>query len=317
MGAIRWGILGCGDIAHKRVAEAIHLDARSKLVAACRRDATLLQEFCRRFDVQHATTESTDLIRSDDIDSVYVATPVYLHRQNVLDAAAAGKHVLVEKPMALNAAECDEMIAACESAGVTLSVAYYRRFYPVVRRMKELISSGEIGDSLSVNAMCGNPTMFPEDDWRVVLSKGGGGPLMDIGSHRIDLFLDMFGSVTKLKSCVESIASTYESEDSAAVVMRFVGGQIGVLETYFGASDVPDRFSVTCTKGCVLTNSLNAGELHVLSGDKVIVEQHPPHQNLHAPLIADFTESISTGRRPTVTGQQGADVNRVIDMAYA
>ena len=316
MSVIRWGVLGCGDIVQKRVAGAMQLDSRSQLVAACRRTSKKLKEFCDRFDVPHAFNNSADLIESNEIDAVYVATPVFLHRQNVLDAAAAGKHVLVEKPMALDTIECDEMVSACDAAGVTLSVAYYRRFYPIVRRMKELIASGEIGKPVSVAATAGNPTQFEKDNWRVVRSKGGGGPLMDIGSHRIDLFLDLFGPVDHVKSCVESITSDYESEDSAAVVMRFGAGNIGILETYFGASDVSDRFHITCTNGSVFTDPLNGGELLILHNSSVKLEKHPPHDNLHAPLIADFTDAIANGRRPTVTGEQGAEVNRVIDLAY-
>ena len=317
MGPIRWGILGCGDIAEKRVAESIQLDPRSELVAACRRDSQKLAIFCDRFAVPKAFTNSIELIRSDDVDAVYVATPVVLHRQNVLDAAAAaGKHIIVEKPMGLNSADCDEMVAACQNAGVALSVAYYRRFYPIVHRMKQLIDSGELGRPISVSASAGNPRLFPNDDWRVVRSQSGGGPLMDIGSHRIDLFLDLFGDVDHVMSLVESIESNYETEDTAVVAIRFATGKIGILETYFGASDVPDRFAIMCTRGSITTDSLNRGELLVRRNNESNVEQHPPHANLHAPLVADFTNAVLERRSPTVTGVQGADVNRVIDMAY-
>jgi predicted dehydrogenase len=316
MKSIRWGILGCGDIAQKRVAEAIQLDPNSELVAACRRDATKLNEFCARFGVGHAYVDSRDLIESDAIDAVYVATPVYLHRQNVVDAAKAGKHVIVEKPMAMTTTECDEMIRACRDAGVKLSVAYYRRFYPIVHRMKELIASGELGIPLSINASTGNQTQFPKDDWRVVLSQGGGGPLMDIGSHRLDLFLDMFGPVESVKSCIESIASNYEAEDAAALLLKFQSGPIGILQTHFGASNVPDFFAVVCTQGSMFTGSLNGGELRILQDDKITIEQHPPHRNLHAPLIADFSDSLRNDREPMVTSTEGRDVNRVIELAY-
>ena len=124
METIRWGILGCGDIANKRVAEAIQIDPNSELVAACRRDESRLSQFCDQFQVPKAFDNSSDLIACEEIDAVYVATPVHLHLPNVLASAAAKKHVLVEKPMGLNESECQQMIAACEQAGVTLSVAY-------------------------------------------------------------------------------------------------------------------------------------------------------------------------------------------------
>lgn len=313
---IRWGIIGCGDIAQKRVANAIQIDPNSRLVAACRRNKSKLAAFCEQFEVEAAYGSANELFDSDAIDAVYVATPVHLHRGNVIEAANAGKHVLVEKPMAMNVDECNEMIEACQTAGVTLSVAYYRRFYPIVRRMKELIASGELGIPLAIDASAGNQTRFPKDDWRVVLSKGGGGPLMDIGSHRIDLFLDIFGRVESVQACVESIAADYEAEDTAALLLTFKSGRLGILQTHFGATDVPDFFGIVCTKGSIFTGSLNDGELHIRRGGAITVEQHAPHSNLHAPLIADFSDAIINERQPTVTGTEGRDVNHVIELAY-
>jgi predicted dehydrogenase len=139
---VRWGLLGCGDIARKRVARAINDDPHSRLVGACRRDPSRLQAFCSAFGVERAYTRDADLLADPDLDAVYIATPVHLHLPQTLAAAAAGKHVLVEKPMALSVAECDRMIEACQRHGVLLGIAYYRRFYPVVDRIKQAVAAG-------------------------------------------------------------------------------------------------------------------------------------------------------------------------------
>src|SRR3954453_20375818 len=136
---VRWGLLGCGDIARKRVAGAIIDDPTSRLVAAGRRDPDRLGEFCQAFGVERGYTSDAELLADPEVDAVYVATPVRLHLPQTLAAAAVGKHVLVEKPMALSAAECDRMIEACRRAGVRLGVAYYRRFYPIVRRIEQTL----------------------------------------------------------------------------------------------------------------------------------------------------------------------------------
>ena len=195
---LRWGILGCGDIVRKRVARAIQTHPACRLEAACRRDEARLQEFCKAFEVPRGYTDADELLRDAAIDAVYIATPVRLHLPQTLAAAAAGKHVLVEKPMARSVLECDAMIAACRQAGVKLGVAYYRRFYPIVARMRALVQDGAIGDVLSVSAVTSTPLALgagEEGAWRVVLEESGGGALMDIGSHRIDLFLDLFGAI--------------------------------------------------------------------------------------------------------------------------
>jgi predicted dehydrogenase len=142
---IRWGLVGAGDIAVKRVAPALATAENSELVAVSRRQAERAEEFARSFGAQRWYATWEELVRDDGIDAVYVATPVHLHAPIAVAAAEAGKHVLCEKPMALDLAECDRMIAAADASGVRLGIAYYRHFYPVIARIRELLASGAIG----------------------------------------------------------------------------------------------------------------------------------------------------------------------------
>ncbi len=312
---IRWGLLGCGDIAVKRVADAIVNDANSQLVAACRRDADALRQFAARFHIADTTTSADELIARDDLDAVYVATPVHLHCQQTIAAAESGKHVLVEKPMALDVAECRRMIDACRQAGVTLGVAYYRRFYPIVSRIVALLESGELGRPLSILCTTGNSNRFPADDWRVVKSLGGGGPLMDIGSHRLDLFLHLFGDVKTVQArCAAS--PSYESEDVATVLIEFQTGCHGVLQCYFGTVDTPDRLEVIGTAGRVTVDDLNAGRATIVTARGRREETHSPHPNFHAPLVSDFSRAILARRDPAVTGETAMATNAIIATAY-
>src|SRR4030095_14623612 len=139
---LRWGLIGCGDIARKRVAPALSESPRSELVAVSRANRDLLDEFADAFRVPNRFADWRELAASDDIDAVYIATPVNLHAVQTIAAAESGKHVLCEKPMAMNVAECDRMMAACQAINVKLGIAYYRHFYPVVQRIKNLIASG-------------------------------------------------------------------------------------------------------------------------------------------------------------------------------
>lgn len=312
---IRWGLLGCGDIANKRVADAILRDENSELVAACRRDENQLRSFADAFSIPYVTTSADELIGRTDLDAIYIATPVDLHCPQTIAAAESGKHVLVEKPMAISSDECQQMIDACDRAGVTLGVAYYRRFYPMVLRMAQLLEQGAIGRPLSILATTGNPNRFPPDDWRVDVSRGGGGPLMDIGSHRLDLFLMLFGSITGVQSnCIAS--GDYEAEQAATLLMEFESGAHGVLQCYFGTTNTPDRLEIIGTDGRLSTDDLNGAELLVVQGDVATTETHPPPANFHAPLIADFTEAIEQHRAPTVNGPIGLATNKLIQTAY-
>ena len=119
---VRWGLLGCGDIARKRVARALAEEPRSRLLAACRRDEAKLHAFCQAFAIERAYTRDAGLLADLDLDAVYIATPVRLHLPQTLAAARAGKHVLVEKPMALTVAECAALIEARRAARVAEAV---------------------------------------------------------------------------------------------------------------------------------------------------------------------------------------------------
>ena len=145
MSQLRWGLIGCGDIARKRVAPALRDLSDCGLVAISRKRSELAELFAREFGARKWYSDWRDLIRDEEVESVYLATPVHLHKSQTIAAAEAGKQVLCEKPMAMNTAECDEMLAACRANNVKLGVSYYRHFYPVVARIKDLLAAGEIG----------------------------------------------------------------------------------------------------------------------------------------------------------------------------
>lgn len=316
---LHWGILGVGDIVHKRVAQAILDDSNSRLVAACRRNEAKLRGFCQSHFIDKAYTRDLDLINDPAVQAVYISTPVNLHLPQTIAAARAGKHVLVEKPMARSVEECDQMVEACRQANVRLGVAYYRRFYPIVCRMKEIVGSGELGRILSVSAV--TSTLFPfqpGDDgyWRVVPAEGGGGALMDIGSHRINLFLDLFGDVAGVKASCPTIAGNHEAEDCATLLLRFASGVHGVLQCYFGTAAALDEFTILGSKGMLSANPLNGSELVVQIGTERRVESHPPPANLHGPLVADFAQAVIDGLPPRVSGEEGKRANEVMESAY-
>ncbi|MBB72903.1 MAG: dehydrogenase [Planctomycetaceae bacterium] len=316
---IRWGIIGCGDVARRRVAAAISSDAQSECLAACRRDPVRLAQFCADFEIPRAYATYQELLADGQIDAVYVATPVSAHCAQVVAAAAAGKHVLVEKPMGCTVAECDHMIDACQRAGVRLGVAYYRRFYPIVERMYQLLQEGSLGELLSISAVTANPfQMSPGDEgyWRVLPDVGGGGSLMDIGSHRLNLFRHLGGPLREVKAYCDTIAAPYAAENVASLILRFQSGAHGMLQCFFGSPFDPDSFTITGTRGQISSAPLNGGQLVCELDGQRHVESHPPAENLNAPLIADFASAIQAQRPPEVAGEEGRETNAFLANAY-
>lgn len=318
MTQLRWGILGVGDVVWKRVAQAIKAHPDSQLVAACRRSADELQRFCQEFAVPHAFTDDEQLLTSDEIDAVYIATPVADHCRQTLAAAAAGKHVLVEKPMAMTVDECDQMVDAFETANLTLGVAYYRRFYPVVKRIHVLLSEHAIGTPLNVTAITTNPTGLESGTggWRIDPALGGGGPLMDIGSHRIDLFLDLFGPIAKVKAICNTQHGDFPVEDTALLIMQFESGMTGHLQVHFASRADPDQLVIQGSHGRIVVQPLNAGRLTLQNASGETTEVHPPASNFNGPMIADFVDAIQSKREPLVSGGVGRSTSVVMEQAY-
>ncbi|WP_146119382.1 Gfo/Idh/MocA family protein [Blastopirellula marina] len=315
---MRWGILGCGDVVRKRVAAAVQTATGSELLAVCRRDDAALRQFCADFSIPRGYPSADQMFADEEIDAVYIATPVDMHLPQTLAALAAGKHVLVEKPMALHPGECQMMIDAAKEVNRTLGVAYYRPFYPVLNRLGELIQTGQLGEVLAVQIVCSAPITFNEDGsapWRVNAQQGGGGPVMDVGSHRIDVLLRLFGEVVDVRA-VCSRKSPDEVENVANFVLQFADGVQASVTCLFDAVQDSDSLVVVGTKGIADLSPLNSGRLILRNelGDQV--EQHSPHANFNVPLIEDFVAAIEEDRPPLVSGVDGLLVNEVIERIY-
>ena len=320
MEIIKWGLIGCGDIAQKRVAPAICTLEGHRIEAIARKNPNRLGEFAEKFGVERTFGRAEELIENSQIDAVYLATPVNLHLQHTVLAAKAGKHVLCEKPMALDSPECDSMIEACEKAGVLLGVAYYRRFYPAVETIKAMLAGGALGIPILARAMAAEFWRFEDSHpmaWRIRPEEGGGGPLMDFGSHRIDVLLDILGPVIEVGAFTDRLLFERQVEDSALVIMRHNSGAHSIVGAYHSIGRHFDELEISGSRGNIAVPSLNSGRL-IITGDeqKEKILERPPHQNLHLPLIEDFGQAINQGRQPRVTGDIARRTSRIMEAAY-
>ncbi|HET8656698.1 MAG TPA: Gfo/Idh/MocA family oxidoreductase [Longimicrobiaceae bacterium] len=319
VGVIRWGLVGAGDIAEKRVGPALASAPRSALAAVSRRDAGRAGEFARRFGAPRWYASWEELLRDGGIDAVYVATPVHLHAPVSIAAAAAGKHVLCEKPMALALAECDAMIRAAAENDVKLGIAYYRHFYPIVRRVKKLLAEGAIGTPVVARIDAFerfDPAPGHPRAWLLDAARSGGGPMFDFGCHRIEVLQNLFGAVRTVRSELATVALTREVEDTAAALLHFESGPVATLTVTHAAAEPRDTLDIFGTEGSIHVPKLNGAELRIVRGGDARVEEHPPHENLHQPLIEQFIDAVLDGGEPVVDGRAGREVNRVLGEIY-
>jgi predicted dehydrogenase len=316
---LRWGLIGAGDIVRKRVGEALRDGRGCELVAVSRARADLLAAFAREAGARRWHADWRDLVRDPEIDAVYVATPVHLHADQTVAAAEAGKHVLCEKPMAMGAAECDRMIAACRAAGVRLGIAYYRHFYPVVMRAKELIAAGAIGEPVFAQMLASEP-FDPRPGgprgWLVQRAQSGGGPMADFGCHRLEVLVHLLGPVAQVRGVAATVALDREVEDTAATLLQFDRGACAMVAVTNAAADRQDTLEIFGTHGSIRTASLNGGDLAVSNGDGQRLESHPPEANVHVPLVEEFVDAVQRGRDPAVDGVVGRTVAAIQDDIY-
>ena len=313
---INWGLIGCGDISKRRVAPALRDLDNCNLVSVNRSQYELAESFAKEFDAKKWYKTWQELIRDNKIDAVYISTPVHLHAEMTIAAAEAGKHVLCEKPMAMNVNECDRMIEACNVNNVKLGIAYYRNFYPAVRRVKEIIGSGELG-----KISCAQINIFSYFDrkpgeprsWLLEKEKSGGGPMYDIGCHRLEVFINIFGPVKDVKGQISNVAFQRNVEDTGTALLMFDSNVHGVLSVSHAARESQDTFDIFGSEGSIHIAVLNKGDMIIKSSKEERKESHPPHENFHLPLIDDFTGSILDDREPIVGGGIGREVNRLLE----
>lgn len=292
---VRWGIVGCGDVTEVKSGPAFARVPNSSLVAVMRRDAAKARDYAERHGVPHWTTDAGAIIEADDVDAVYVATPPASHAEYVVRAAAAGKPVYVEKPMAASLAQAEAMVRACREAGVPLFVAYYRRALPRFTFVRDALQSGAIGEPRQVQLELHQPAPDgPERaGWRWDPAIAGGGLVMDLGSHALDLLDQWLGPIDEVHALRGTRLPWSQVEDEVAAVFGFASGVKGVAGWGFNGTLRRDVMSVVGTRGRLSVPLLSEGPVVLERADGSVEERlipHPPH--VQEPLIATVVEAI-------------------------
>lgn len=311
------GIVGAGMVArtHARAITA----AGARLVAVCRSSAALAAESAREHGVP-CEVGLDALLRRPDVEIVAICTPSGLHAEQAIAAARAGKHVLVEKPLALTVADADAMITACREAGVRLGVSFQRRTVPAVQALREAVAAGALGrltlGTVSVPYFRGQD-YYDSAAWRGTWALDGGGALMNQGIHLVDLLLWLMGDVEEVQARFTTAAHTIEVEDCVTASLRFRNGALGtLLATTAAAPGFPHRVEIYGAEGGVQIEGEDVVRWSVPG--RPAPENGPPRSadgsaanpaalgvEGHARLIADFVEAVRSGRDPMVSGEEG------------
>ncbi len=281
---LNWIVIGIGDITIRRVIPAIQAEPRSRLYGFVTRDPAKAKPYNARV---FATLDAA--LADPEVHAVYVGTPVFLHAPQTIQSLRAGRHVLCEKPMAMNEAEARLMVRTAEETGKTFGVAYYRRCYPKVQRAKELLAAGVIGKP--VFAELTNHMDFDGSGnrgWLFDPVKSGGGPLFDIASHRIDVLNFLFGQPQRVTAQLSNVVYHYAVEDNATAMIEYENGVRGVVDVRWHSKVNRDECRIRGTDGEMEMSPLNGPDL-IYPGGR---ESLPVHSNVHLPTIANFVDAI-------------------------
>jgi predicted dehydrogenase len=293
---LNWLVVGIGDITSKRAIPAILAEPRSRLHGVVSRDPVKGARYSER-----VWTSLDEALRDAIVDAVYVATPVSLHAPQTIAALRAGKHVLCEKPMALDYGEAASMVRAAAETGRTLGIAYYRRMYPKLRRAKELLAADAIGRPVLAEANCHD--WFNDEDgrrtWLLDPATAGGGPLYDIASHRIDAFNFLFGKPARVAAQLSTLIHRNPVEDCATLLVEYDNGVRGVIDVRRHSRVARDQFRVIGTDGEMNLDPLSGPVLSWPGGR----EELPCHANLHYPCVENFVSAVLEGTPLAASGE--------------
>jgi 1,5-anhydro-D-fructose reductase (1,5-anhydro-D-mannitol-forming) len=289
---LNWLVIGIGDITRKRVLPAILAEPRSRLYALLTRDPHKAEAY----PCALAFTDLAAALRDPQIDAVYVASPVALHAEQTIASLHAGKHVLCEKPVALNYPQAESMAYTAREAGRILGVAYYRRLYPKLIRARALIAEGVIGQPVLIEANYHGWLESPDRGWLRDPALAGGGPLYDVGSHRIDACNFLFGRPIRATGLLSNALHQLAVEDSATTLIEYSGGIHAVVDVRWNSRITRDQFRIIGTEGELNLDALNGPTLRILdSHGNLREEQLPVHANVHYPAIENFVSAILDG----------------------
>ena len=317
---VSWGFIGCGEATEKKSGPAFSLVEGSRVVAVMSRSKDKVRSYAERHGIPRWYTDPQELIDDPEVNAVYIATPPSTHVTYAIMALKSGKPAYVEKPLASNYPDCGRINRIAEKTGVPCFAAYYRRYLPYFKKVKQLIDEGRIGKVINVQLRFAAP---PRDldysrqnmPWRVLPDIAGGGYFYDFAPHQIDMLQEIFGPIVEAKGYCSNRAGLYETEDTVSAAFRFASGHPGSGSWCFVAHESAreDCIEVIGDKGQLSFSIFiyTPIKLNTERGHEEIVVKNPEHVQL--PLIKLVVEHLQGKAVCNCDSVSATSVNWVMD----
>jgi predicted dehydrogenase len=326
MAGLRIGIIGTGGIAdtHRIGYQAAH----AEVVALCDVNATALADRQKQWEVDDGYTDYNELLKDPTIDAVSICTPNSSHHPITVAAAAAGKHVLCEKPVSLDLAQAQEMIDACATAGVVFQVGHHMRSWAAASQAKTMIDRGDIGAVTYARFRQAHDWGGAGEVRGAFSSKAlsGGGTLLDNGCHLFDLARALCGDVRDVFSRIATLKFGVEVEDTASSSLGFASGALGQVEVAWTGTGWQEAFWIFGTEGSIEVDNRGAGSNVLIHrfrsagsrswGDTDVASYDLVGPGAHTRHVANFLAAINGERDVVCTGTDGLEAVRLVLASY-
>ena len=308
---IGWGLIGASTIAKSYMIGAINVQPNAKVVAVMSSDPARARAYARDYSIEAAYGSVDDLLADPNVDAVYISTTNEHHKPQALAAAASGKHVLCEKPLALTVADAREVVAACAAAGVTMGTNHHLRNAAVHRKVRELILGGAIGTPLAARVF--HAVFLPSalQGWRVNRPEAGGGVILDITVHDADT-LRFVLNAEPVEATAMTASQGMASEglaDAVMGVLRFDNGVLAQFHDAFIIRHTETGLEVHGTSGSILARGVMTqepkGEIVLRRGDAEETIDPGPPEDLYTRSVRLFCAALLGEGKPAATGEDG------------
>ncbi len=320
---LRFGIIGFGEFAERAVLPAMRAADNVEVVALQKRSPAEAAAKARTHGVRLSFSSAEELVAHPDVDAVFIVSANAAHCPETLTAAKAGKHVLVEKPMALNVREAGQMIEACRIAGVRLMVGHLVRFSPLIRHIRNLIRSGVLGSIAYARADFVYDGRKSRRGWLHKRAIAGGGPVFDIGVHCLDTLRFLLeDDVVSVRSVLSPSPTPEETEESALIGLKFSRGTIGTVFCSYSSSMRDKQLEIIGTQGLIRVGDFSSGGHDTVMTMTLGTDAHPETiaktfsiPNLVTEEVRHFTRAVLEGSELESPGENGLANQLVLDAA--
>lgn len=304
---LKWGIAGLGRYAEFTFIPTLSLLRKSTLNSVFSNNPERAQSIADKFGVPNHFSNFEEFLKSD-IDAVYIASANFHHHDQVIKAAKAGKHVLCEKPIAMDSIQAEEMVKACEANNVKFAINYSIRFHPIIAKAKELLDSQILGKLVSIGVNF-NIDFPPGTNFRFQKEQSGGGAFRDLGTHMVDLLRFFGGEITSISGIYDNIIYKSEVDDFGMGIVKFEESGYGSFNVSYNNIKGFNRIEILGHKGALGIENLvgvkNSPAKLIILLEGEAKKSFRKRGNKLFYLLKSVQNSFLNNQKPLVTGEDG------------